>query len=110
MPAVLLDDDLGAGVEMAGPRIVAEPCPGLHDRVRERLGQDLHGGEPLDESEVERLHRRHRRLLQHDLREPDPVGIDRIARLRPPRQNAPMAVVPGEEIARMRFGDTVGGR
>ena len=43
------------------------------------------------------LHRRHRRLLQHDLAEPDAVGIGRLARQRPPGQPAPMAVVPGEQ-------------
>ena len=40
---------------------------------------------------------RDRRLLQHDLAEPDSVGIGRLARRRAPGQNAAMAIVPGEQ-------------
>ena len=46
--------------------------------------------------------RLHGGLLQHDLRQPDPVGIGALARARPPRQHAAVAVVPGEQIGRGR--------
>ena len=41
-------------------------------------------------------------VLQHDLGEPHPVRIGRLAARRAPRQHAPMAVVPGEQRGRLR--------
>ena len=116
--AELAGDGLGAGLEIAGAGIVTEPGPGLHDVLfvgggeigdtrpagGERLEIGLHGGDG--------------RLLQHDLGEPDPIGIGRHtgrARLRvhPPGQAAVMTVVPGEEVGgggRGHFPEVAWGR
>src|SRR5262249_16104390 len=42
----------------------------------------------------------HRRLLQHDLRQPDVIRIGALPRRRAPGQHARRLVVPGEEIGR----------
>ena len=74
----------GAGVEVAGARVIAEAGPGLHDRLDRRARQSLStvGKRSRKRREIG-PHRRDRGLLQHDLGQPDPVGI------RPPRRAAP---------------------
>ncbi len=47
-----------------------------------------------------RTDRRHRRLLQHDLAEPDAIGIRALAAPRPPRQVAAVPVIPVEQKLR----------
>ena len=53
--AMLVHHRLGAGMEVAGAGIVAEPGPGLHDRIGRRLGQRLDGREALQEAQVKGL-------------------------------------------------------
>ncbi len=68
------------------------------------LGQGLDGGEAVEEAQVEGLDRRHRGLLQHDLGQPDPIGIGDLPRLGAPRQDPPVAIVPGEQIVGFGLG------
>ena len=48
-PAMLVHNRLGAGMEIAGAGIIAEPGPGMHDRLARRLGEGLDGREALQE-------------------------------------------------------------
>ena len=100
--AVALGERPGAGMEVAGARVIAEPGPGLHHLFDRRLGEPCDRREALQEALVEGLHGRNRRLLQHDLRQPDAIGIGRRAGLGAPGQVAAVPVVPGEKLA--RFG------
>ena len=75
-----------------------------------RLGQGLDGRKAVEEALVERLDRRDRRLLQHDLGQPDPIGIGGLAGPGAPRQVAPVAVVPGEKIGGFGLGGALGAR
>ncbi len=67
----------GTGDEIAGPRVRAEACPFLQHLLVCRRGQRLDVRPSLDKSAKARLYRRYRRLLQHDLAQPDEVRIGR---------------------------------
>ena len=99
LPAMLAGDDVGAFLEVAGARIIAEPGPRLHDVVGLGGGQCRGIRPALDEGAEIRLHGLDRGLLQHDLGQPDAVrvGPRRRAGRRAPRQLAVMAVVPFEQ-------------
>ncbi len=100
---VVGNDGLGAGVEVTRPCIIAEPGPLLHDRLRRRGGQRGDIRPALAKSLEIGLYRRDRRLLEHDLREPDEIRIGGGARQGPPGQNAAMAIIPGEQRSCRRF-------
>src|SRR5262245_45580355 len=86
-------------MQIAGPRVVAEPGPRREDVVEIRF-REIDDGRPApEEGLVIGLHRRHGGLLQHDLAQPDMVRIGGLPRLRPPRQAAPMPVVPGQQCS-----------
>jgi hypothetical protein len=98
-------DEVGAFLQVAGARIVAEARPGLHHVFFVRGGERGDIRPPVDESAEIGLHSFDGRLLQHDFGEPHPVGIGpvavgRVARADTPRQVAMMLVVPGEQPPR----------
>ena len=97
-PAVALGHVLRAAVEVARAVVVAEPRPGGEDLLLRLLGERLQGGEALQERLVVGSRRLHRGLLEHDLGDPDAVGVRRPA----PRELAPVAVVPAQEGAPRR--------
>ena len=49
-------------------------------------------------------------LLQHDFREPDPVGVRPRARRDPPRKGATMGVVPGQKFGALAWDGCHGPR
>ena len=91
------DHSAGAGMEVAGARVVAEPLPEMQDFVERGRRERRNVGPACHESVKIGAHGRDRRLLQHDLAEPNAVGIGTHAHRRSPRQIAAMAVVPGEQ-------------
>ena len=97
-PAMPRHDHLRAGMKVARAAVVSQPRPGVHDGLGRRGRQRLHIGETREESREIGLHRLHRRLLQHDLRQPDPVRIGPLDGLRPPWQLAPVPVIPDQQI------------
>ena len=101
MAAMALDHGPGAGVQVAGAGVIAEPCPGFQHLLERGRGQALDRRPARQEARVVGRDRAHRRLLQHDLGEPDPIGIGRLPRRRAPGQDATMAVVPGEQCCRL---------
>ena len=99
--AAALHHRLRAGMQVARPRVVAEARPGPQHLLERRRRQLLDRRPALEEPRVIGRDRLHRGLLQHDLGQPDPVRIGRLARPRAPRQHAAMPVVPGEQRARV---------
>ena len=95
------DDGTGAGVQVAGAGVIAEPLPLMQHVVERRCGKRANVGKPRHESVKIRGDRDDRGLLQHDLAEPYQIGIGALARQRAPRQIAAMAVVPGEQCGRV---------
>ena len=86
-----------AGMQIARARIIAEPGP--HPQHVILRGAAERGDiRPARQKLLEiRPDRFDAGLLQHDFRQPDPVRISPLARRRPPRQPAAMAVVPVEQ-------------
>jgi tripartite-type tricarboxylate transporter receptor subunit TctC len=109
MPAVTRHHRSGAGVQVARAGVVAKPGPELEHVIEIRGSERAHVRPALRETLVIGGDRLHRRLLQHDLGQPDTVGIRRLARLRPPRQPATMTVVPGQKTGRRRRRTLVSG-
>ena len=68
-------DDVGAFLEVAGARIVAEPGPRLHDVVGLGAGKRRDVRPFREEGAEIGLHRFDRRLLQHDFGQPDVIGV-----------------------------------
>ena len=100
--AVALDHGAGAGVQVAGAGVIAQPGPGLQDVAERRRRQRLEIGPARQEARIIGRDGLDRGLLQHDLGEPDPVRIGALAGRRPPRQFPAVAVVPGEEGGGLR--------
>ena len=80
---------------------------------RAEAAVDGNVGKPRHESVKIRGDGCHRRLLQHDLAEPDPVWVGTLSGRRPPRQGAAVAVVPRQQraglgAARRRHGICAG--
>ena len=99
--AVTLDHGAGAGMQIAGARVIAEPLPHMQDRVERGRRERRNIGPARYESFKIGSDGRHHRLLQHDLAEPDMVGIGPNAGASPPRQVSTLMVVPGEQIGRI---------
>ena len=96
-------DDAGGGVQVARAGVVAEPLPCLQHIVQRGGGQRPDIGPALEEPVEIRAGRRGHGLLQHDLAEPDAVGLRALARRRAPRQFAAMRVVPRKQCLRRRL-------
>ena len=95
------DDGLRAGVQVAGAGVIAQSLPGVQHLVERGGGQRANIGAARHESVKIGADRRDRRLLQHDLAEPDAVGVGALAGRGAPRQVAAVAVVPGEQRRRV---------
>ena len=92
-PAMLLHDGLRSGMHHAGTPVVSQPAPGRQHGRLPRRGQLLYRGKSPQKTTIVLQHRGDAGLLQHDFREPDPVGIAVLA----PWQVPPVAVVPREQ-------------
>ena len=88
-------------MEVAGAGVVAEAGPFDEDGVEGGGGEIVDGGPEVEEAAVVVLHRADGGLLEHDLAEPDAVGIGLFAGGAVGGRDAPgegsgVAVVPGE--------------
>ena len=106
---MLAGNDLGAGMEIARPRVIAKPLPGMQHIVERRRRQRCHIRPAFEKPRKIRPDGRNRRLLQHDFAEPDAIRRRPFPRQGTPGQLPPMAVVPsqqqrGEIGRRLLFG------
>jgi len=104
--AVLAHHGLRAGVQVARAGVVAEPAPQRHDFFRGRGGEAGEVRKACEEAPVVGNHRRHLRLLQHDLGEPDAVGIACAALLLPGQVVPAGLLLPGDDA----MGEVAGAR
>ena len=63
-------------MQVARSGVVAQPCPVMQDVVYGRISQLAQSREALHKTQVIVDHRRYLGLLQHDLADPDAIGID----------------------------------
>jgi hypothetical protein len=87
------DDVLGGGVEEAGAAVVAEAAPEGEDLGFGCGCESMDGGEGGEEVEVFGEDGGDAGLLEHDLRDPDGVGVAGVA----PGEVAPIGTEPGEQ-------------
>ncbi len=73
-PAVLRDQRLRAGAQIARSRVIPQPRPQMQHLIQGRRRERLHVGKPRHEALVVGNHRGDLGLLQHHLRHPHPVG------------------------------------
>ena len=122
--------DLRAAVQVARAAVVAEAAPQREHVVERRGGERAHVGKAGQEARVVVEHRRHLRLLQHDLRQPDAVRVaaalpgqvvaavlalprDHLRGEAPPRRGAPASAGsaarrrPPDRLGAARCGDAV---
>ena len=98
---VLADATLRCGVQVARPRVVAEPGPQRKHAIERRLGETGEIGQCGHKALEIRDHHRDLGLLQHDFRQPDAIGR---ARMLPGQVVAAIAIEPGYQ-ARSESGD-----
>ena len=91
-----LDHDLRGLVQVARTAVVAEPGPQVQDFVLGRRGQCLDVGQRCHETVEVTEHGADLGLLQHDFRDPHPVGGDALL---PGQVLATVTVVPVEDRA-----------
>ena len=96
---VIANDRVGAFFQVPRARVVPKPRPHLQDRLFLCRGQVANRWPAGDEFFEIRNDGFDRRLLQHDFRQPDTIGIGFFARAIAPRQIAPFRVVPGQQRA-----------
>ena len=77
--AVPLDHGAGAGVQVAGAGVIAEPGPGLEHVVERRRRERPHVAPARQEARIIRRDRLDRRLLQHDFGQPHAIRIGALA-------------------------------
>jgi hypothetical protein len=91
---VFVGHPFGAGVQVAGTGVVTQAGPVRHDVFGRRLGQRDDVGKAFQEARVVTEHGGHLGLLEHDLRQPDAVGVRRVL----PRQRvAAVHLLPGDD-------------
>ena len=86
-------------LQVACAAVIAKPFPKFEEFFLRRGGKVAHRGERGKKALVVGLDRLHARLLEHDLRDPDAVGVARF----PPGQVARVGIVPTKERVD-RFG------
>ena len=91
--AVPPDDLARRAMEIAGAGVVAQPRPLGEDALRSRPGERGHVREAGEERLVPRPHGLHRGLLEHDLGDPDAIGVANAA----PGEAALLAIEPVEQ-------------
>src|SRR6266478_5913386 len=67
LPAVVIADARGRAMQVAGPRVIAEPRPQMQHRIHRCIGERAHVGEAAHETLKVGNDGRDLRLLQHDL-------------------------------------------
>jgi len=72
---ILGDQHLRAALQMAGTRVIAKAGPQGENFVERRRRQTRKVGKMRQKAEVIRPHAVYLRLLQHDFRQPDAVGV-----------------------------------
>ena len=92
-PAVFPNHLPRRAAEISRPRVVPESRPRGENGLLPRAREGPHVGEARQEALVPGPHRADRGLLQHDLGDPDPIGVARPA----PGQGPLLIAVPGEE-------------
>ena len=102
---VIARHDAGALQEVARPGVVAQTRPFGHDGGILSRGKPLNGWPKLGEPQIIGPDRGDGRLLQHDLGQPDPIGVGRnarapVCRADPPREHARVRVIPIQKTAR----------
>lgn len=93
LPLVFGDDFLCASVQHARPAVVTETAPGGKNRFERSCGQGCEAGKEFQKDAVVFKHRCYARLLQHDFRQPNAVGVAGSA----PGKIAPGLVVPTQK-------------
>ena len=73
--AMPLDNGAGAGMQVAGARVIAEPLPELQDFVERGCGERPNIGPACHELVKIRADCSYCRLLQHDLAEPHAIRV-----------------------------------
>ena len=97
LPLPSLRDLDRAFVQVAGAGVVPQSGPGRQHIVKRR-GSEVGNRRPAVGKGLEiALYGCHGGLLQHNFRQPDVIGVGGLARPRPPRQIAPVLVVPVEQ-------------
>jgi hypothetical protein len=104
-PGVPGHDHARSPLQVSRARVVAETRPQTEQRVGLGAGEALDVGKARQEALVVRDHRVDAGLLEHRLGDPDRVGIARA----PPRQIAPVRVVPREQALAQAEGQDAGG-
>ena len=79
--------------EIARPAVIAQTLPELQELVLLHGGQGRGGRQLVQKALVIRDHRLDAGLLEHDLRDPDPVGRGAL----PPGEGAAHAGIPGSD-------------
>jgi hypothetical protein len=93
---VLARHDARGGMQVPRPCVVAESGPEMQHTVEVRLRERLDVGEAFKKALEVGDNRRYLRLLQHDLRDPDCIGV---ARSFPRQPLATVPVIPGKQAA-----------
>ena len=96
-------DRLGASMQVASARIIAEPGESADDRLLRRRRKRLDIRPCLDEAPVIGRNSLGGRLLEEHFRQPDAIGIGRLAGAGPPRKGSPVEVPPAENALYERF-------
>ena len=91
----IVPDPSRRGVEIAGPGVIAQAGPGLEDFGKRRPGQVAEGGKSSDKAVIVGNHGFNPGLLEHKLRNHDPIGIPGS----PPGQVPFMGDIPAEKSA-----------
>ena len=95
--AVTLDHLNRTSMQVARPRIIAEPRPKPEHLIPLGACHILNGWKASRERVEIGNDGFHPRLLEHDLGKPNAIGIGLLSRKRAPRQHATVAVVPIEQ-------------
>src|SRR5262249_58515998 len=91
---MLLDGHLCTPMQVARASVVAEAAPEGEHVLDRRRRERRYRGKSLQEALVVAEHGRHLRLLQHDFREPDTIGV---TGLLPGQPAAAMAALPRDD-------------
>ncbi|EEF27205.1 conserved hypothetical protein, partial [Ricinus communis] len=92
---ILRHHPLRALVQVACPRVVAQAAPLRHHFLDRRRRQVAQRGEARQEARVIAQHGGHLRLLQHDFRQPDQIGV---AGVLPGQRMAAMHLLPANQV------------
>ena len=101
--STMLGHKPGSLVQHACAPVIAQAAPKSENLLLRREGKRNQRGKPRQKRTISLDNNSHARLLQHDLRDPDRIGIGTL----PPWQIAAIAHVPGEQMS-AQFSDFSG--